>query len=537
MWKPKLFLFLGLLLFFSSFWLFLGRSLANLGWLILQTRETVRHLKAQEIQHNRSTQVSHQETAIHLIEDWLVWYEAPDSKRVLWIAQKIYPSIEREIELVDRYAEPLRVALNLQDRWLRIEEPFRVLVLFQNNMELRPTGGFMGSYLEMELVNGAIQTFLVEDIYSPDGQLEGYVDAPMPIQQYLYQTGGWKLRDSNWNPDGEQAAEAVSWFFKKGGVTEPDLMVFVTLDLAQDVLDILGPVELVDYQVQLSSQNLYQVIQTETEHEFFPGATNKRDVLGASSRAVLRRLMEASILEWKELFLTVDKHIQARDIFFWSPDPTLLAEMRRLGFTAGLEPLCVEIGRCVDPMTYLYIVEANLGINKANCCIERQVNITLEASSSLEDGLVTTLELQYVNTNPSTPQPPKLYGGGYLNYLRILTNNTMRCVSLVVLNQDLGCDAWNQEYLDPYQVWGVPVLIPGSDRGVVRTSFVQPIESLSDPISLFIQKQPGLRTNQYLLKVIPPEGMISVIDQVVNVNKKEFELTSPRSVMVQFIQQ
>ena len=67
-------------------------------------------------------------------------------------------------------------------------------------MELRPTGGFIGSYAIMTFDKGRLAEIVVNDVYTADGQLKGHVDPPEPIRKYLGE-GGWFLRDSNWDPD------------------------------------------------------------------------------------------------------------------------------------------------------------------------------------------------------------------------------------------------------------------------------------------------------------------------------------------------
>lgn len=52
------------------------------------------------------------------------------------------------------------------------------LVLLQNNMELRATGGFIGSFALITFENGKLIDANVFDVYSADGQLKGYVAPP-----------------------------------------------------------------------------------------------------------------------------------------------------------------------------------------------------------------------------------------------------------------------------------------------------------------------------------------------------------------------
>lgn len=79
------------------------------------------------------------------------------------------------------------------------QERQTILVLLQNNMELRPTGGFIGSYALLNFFQGKLVDFEVYDVYEADGQLRGHAEPPADLKQYLGEDG-WYLRDANWSP-------------------------------------------------------------------------------------------------------------------------------------------------------------------------------------------------------------------------------------------------------------------------------------------------------------------------------------------------
>lgn len=85
------------------------------------------------------------------------------------------------------------------------------LVLLQNNMELRPTGGFIGSFALLTFNKGQLLDFEVRDVYSTDGQLKGHVEPPTELKEHLGEAG-WYLRDSNWDPDFPTSAARAAWF-------------------------------------------------------------------------------------------------------------------------------------------------------------------------------------------------------------------------------------------------------------------------------------------------------------------------------------
>ncbi|MCK4891403.1 MAG: DUF4012 domain-containing protein, partial [Candidatus Pacebacteria bacterium] len=71
----------------------------------------------------------------------------------------------------------------------------KYLILFQNNSEIRGTGGFIGSYGILEIENGKIKNFFIDGIFNPDGQLKEKIIPPMPIQKI---SAAWSMHDANW---------------------------------------------------------------------------------------------------------------------------------------------------------------------------------------------------------------------------------------------------------------------------------------------------------------------------------------------------
>ena len=99
--------------------------------------------------------------------------------------------------------------------WLIGQDQKRTyLVLLQNNNELRPTGGFIGSFAFLTFDKGKFVDFEVQDVYWADGQLKGHVEPPSELKKYLGEAN-WYLRDSNWDPDFPTSAVKAQWFLEK----------------------------------------------------------------------------------------------------------------------------------------------------------------------------------------------------------------------------------------------------------------------------------------------------------------------------------
>ena len=153
---------------------------------------------------------------------------------------------------------------------LGMDKPMKYLILFQNNMELRPTGGFIGSFSIISFDKGRMTEIVVNDVYSADGQLKGHVDPPEALRIHLGE-GGWYLRDANWDPDFSISADKIEWFLDKEINTKVDGVIAIDLSFVQKLLKITGPINLVDFSKTITAENIYINTQNEVESDFFPG--------------------------------------------------------------------------------------------------------------------------------------------------------------------------------------------------------------------------------------------------------------------------
>ena len=141
----------------------------------------------------------------------------------------------------------------------------KYLIVFQNNHEMRATGGFIGSYGLLETGQGRIDKLKIEGIYNPDGQLKVDVVPPRPIQKV---SAAWSTHDANWFPDFPKSAEKISWFYEKTGGPTVDGVIAVTPVLLQKMLEVTGPVEMRDYDKTITSKNFIKEIQQEVEIDY-----------------------------------------------------------------------------------------------------------------------------------------------------------------------------------------------------------------------------------------------------------------------------
>jgi len=168
--------------------------------------------------------------------------------------------------------------------------PRKYLFLFQNNQEMRATGGFIGSYGAMDISNGRIKKFFIDGIFNPDGQLREKVIPPAPIQKI---SAAWSLHDSNWFPDFPVSAEKAAWFYEKTGGPTVDGVVAMTPTVMQKLLEITGPIEMDEYGVTVDKDNFVEKIQYEVEIDYDKELNQPKQILADLAPKILDAIFNA----------------------------------------------------------------------------------------------------------------------------------------------------------------------------------------------------------------------------------------------------
>ncbi len=328
--------------------------------------------------------------------------------------------------------------------------PKNYLVLLQNNMELRPTGGFIGSFILLTVDNAEVTAQKLYDVYDADGQLSGYVKPPTAISNYLGEAS-WHLRDSNWDPDFAISAKRAEWFLDKSLNIQVDGVVGVDLEVLRKIIEVAGPLNVLDYRSELTADNFYAQIQTEVHKEFFPGSRKKSNYLTAVFNAVISKLNEKNGNKL-QLLSGIFQNLDARDIQLYSNNEVLQSEFVKSGIAGEVS---------VNSLGY---VEANVGVNKSNQYIERQADwrFTKGETSTRVEG-----SLNLINTASSQTDETK-----YRVYLRTFAPKGSVLTGLkVVVGGIEQAVVPEKDVLDTREQDGVFFEIKGGERAFVSVSW------------------------------------------------------------------
>ncbi len=303
--------------------------------------------------------------------------------------------------------------LSLYQKIAGFKEKKTYLVLLQNSMELRPTGGFIGSIILVTFSEGKLIDLQIQDVYTVDGQLKGHVDPPLPIAELLGQEH-WYLRDSNWDPDFSISGQKASWFYQKETGTVVNGTIAINVPLIQNILAATGPIVLSDYNDRITAENFFGKSLFYTKNDFFAGSTQKKDFLGILTNSLITKLTTEKNISAPLVFRAVANGLTRQDILFSFVDPQLETLVSRLGWggTVPAKQTCEKEIQSNCLFDYFYLVDANLGVNKVNYFIERQLVHTITIH---EDGKTQeTVNVSYKNTS----QGDNGGGGVYRNFAR-----------------------------------------------------------------------------------------------------------------------
>ena len=372
------------------------------------------------------------------------------------------------------------------------------LFLFQNNMELRATGGFIGSYGLAIFENGKLLDFQVEDVYTADGQLKGHVEPPAPIIKYLGEAG-WYLRDSNFDPDFPKTAERVKWFFQKETGRVVDGVIGVNLFVVQKILRAIGSVKLPDYQEVITADNLFERGEYYSEVGSFPGSTQKGDFLGTLASEIFQRFNQTD--NWLEIGEALFNSLEEKQILISLDDKKAAKVINHYHWDGEIMPNTkYQIPNTKYIPDYLMVVESNFGVNKSNYFIDRKLNHKIEIKEGIEEELV----IHYQNNSPIHVWP----GGDYKNYLRIYVPLKSQLLGVKIDEKPLDLREIDVFSSSEKSVFGFLVKVPVGEEREVKVRYKIPFK-LEDftAYALFFQKQSGTKGDPLSVLVDYPSSL------------------------------
>lgn len=355
------------------------------------------------------------------------------------------------------------------------------LVLFQNNNELRSTGGFMGSYALITLHQNQDLQINIEDIYDADGQFKGFVQAPPGVYQYLSGGKGMRLPDANWSGDFPTAAQQVLAYFALGDKSQIDGVIAINNQVLIDLLKITGPLLLPDYDQVLTNDTVDYVLHHRPQ-EFFPGSIQKKHLINQAQSVLVNAIKYSTTKQKQAILQTLLTNLQQKNILFFSPHQELESLFQEWLVGGSLPTYTNE-------NDILTLIESNVGINKVNQWVSRTVSLVAINDNQFQ------IIINFENQSPDTK---------YLNYYRVITRpewqlNNITGQDTSLHQENIGQISSSTNKL--YNEIGFLINIQPQAKKVVTITLDTP--SGLKP-SLILSKQPGLSATPY--SITSPTG-------------------------------
>lgn len=412
--------------------------------------------------------------------------EIPEKGLVGPLASAIKP-LREQIPQIDNVLNKAIPAVQVLPAILGYPDQRSYLFLLQNNTELRPTGGFIGTYGVVQFSNADINSFTTHNVYALDNPAENTIniDPPAPLKQYLA-ANHWFFRDSNWSPDFPTSAqEALRFYNLETGTTGAfHGVIAVTPTFISDLMRITGDIKIGG--TTYTPDNLVDVLEYSVEKGYVAqGASDadRKQIIGDLADELFRRILTLPHSKWPDLWGTLANNVDEKQILMYMQDHNEEQFLQDLGW-AG------EVKTADDD--YIMIVDANLASLKSDPGVKRSIEYSV-----VPDGqnLKATLIMHYNNEGTFNWKSTR-----YRTYVRFYVpqGSTLLSSSGFLTNDKLHngkpTDPTVSEELGKTVIGGFTSIEPQA-TGDITLNYTLP-SGITDKLqngsySLLVQKQPG----------------------------------------------
>jgi len=382
----------------------------------------------------------------------------------------------------------------------------KYLVLFQNDKELRPTGGFLTAYSIFRLEHGVIHVDNSSDIYTLDATVRGKSKAPRPILEYLPKVPLFNLRDSNLSPDFVESMNTFNKLYANSSGPDVDGIIAVDTHALVGAINILGAITAdgVTFTTKEDPrcgcpQVIYEleaIADTPVQADFRYVDVNavnaaRKNIIGDLMYAIMNKAFASSPkLYWGPLFQTMLTSAGQKHILFYVYDKNAESGLESLNVSGKIIPFDGD---------YLHINEANFGGAKSNMFVTEDVTQNYDIKS---DGTITkTLTINY--KNPFPPSDCNLERGNLC--LNAVLRNWVRIYvpkgSKLTTSQGSEVKVISYDELGKTVFEGFLTVRPkGSAKYTLSYTLPFKLDKASS-LPLMIQKQPGTDGNFYTVSI------------------------------------
>jgi hypothetical protein len=283
------------------------------------------------------------------------------------------------------------------------------LVLLLNNTELRPGGGFIGSYAVVSVDKGVPTIHKVEgtEILDYSGYPEDFPSIPPDAIKTYLKVPRWYFRDANWSPDfASSAVKVLDLYQKERGLKADSIsgVIGVTATTVEELLKITGPVTVQNE--TFTSDNAVEKLEYEVEIAFEQKGIDRaarKHILGDLVKEVVKKLTTDAFVHWKEYFALAQTLLNEKMVIIFANNQAVQSILEAKRWSGTIVPY--------QGGDFLLWADANLGALKTDAVLERSLSYTIQPVSSTYVGTVT---MQYAHRGGRDWKTSR-----YLTYARV----------------------------------------------------------------------------------------------------------------------
>ena len=360
----------------------------------------------------------------------------------------------------------------------------KLLFILQNNDELRPTGGFIGTYGLMTIKDGKPSGITTEDVYHLDMPCIGKLKTtpPDPIKKYM-KVDYWWLRDANWSPDFPTAAKQIETMFLAESqcagkpATEPIAVIAINPNLITNFLSLVGPITVEG--TTYDSNNFQPLLQYAVEVGYADKnvtSWNRKEVINTIIAELEKRLMAMPAKRWPEILNIFQENAARRNLQIYFNDNNQEQVARQLNITGEIKNTDSD---------YLMVIDANLAAYKSDSVVRKNIAYQIKNNG---DQLATNVTLTYKHEGDFNWRTTR-----YRSYTRIYAPLGSRLIDSGHLDDFSVTDdaALNKTVFGFF--WTIE---PGTEK-TATISYYLPNKINTNNYELYFQKQSGSRLNEF----------------------------------------
>jgi hypothetical protein len=403
----------------------------------------------------------------------------------------------------------------------------RYLVIFQNDKELRATGGFLTAFAQFTLRKGKITLEKSDNIYSLDDAMKKTFPVPREISTFHVGVYAFNIRDSNLSPDYKLSMQQFEAMYNTtSGHEKIDGIIALDTHVLVEALKILGPSNVdgrifgadIDKRCDCASA-IYELEDYSSRPVgYFRTQTERKGIIGDLMRDLMFRALGFSPSKyWGKLFQMMISEIAQKHILAYMDLPVEQQAMESFNMAGRIMTASDSASllkyKDGDGWDYLHVNNSNMAGAKSNMFVSQKMTKDTTVNS---DGTITTnLVIDYKNPYPGSDcnlEHGQLCLNGILrNWVRVYVPVGSKLVDSKgsVSPKDL-----KSKPMDTYDALGKTVFegfltVSPMGSAKLELTYTSPVK-VSGLYKVLIQKQPGtdnvglgLKLNGHLKKELP----------------------------------